>query len=555
MDFTNIYDSWVNSEVVDKKTKVELLVLSKEEIESRFSSNLKFGTSGLRGIMGAGTNMINIYTLNHAAYAVGTYINKRFNKPVIALAYDTRHNSKEYAESCALVLNKLGIKTYIFDSYAPTPLLVGCIRYINAHAGIVITSSHNPKEYNGFKVYYNDGGGIVPPHDELVEYEMTRKEILSVEKMDMDDAVNNGLFNYFDSEYIDMFVNDMNEGVINKPIVKKHAPDVKIIYSALHGTGYKLANRVLSENGFNLISVREQQEADPDFKTAPYPNPEVLSTFDLAVKLASNFNPDIICASDPDSDRLGVMCKDKTGEYKLLNGNLVGSIFLEYILSNRKEIMNDDYFCRSIVTTRLTDRICLNYNIKCIKVLTGCKWIAERIENSRRLDSYVFGFEESIGYLIGTKIRDKNAISALLLMAEIVAVLKSKGMTLQNYIDSIYEKYGYFIENTVSIELKDDKMLDEIMSYIRSSKFTEFGELKVVSRVDYLKDHTNLYESNVIEFNLDKDMFVTIRPSGTEPKLKLYFSVTSNNEKESEYLLKKLKKDVIDKFKLKDYIK
>ncbi|MFV0274755.1 MAG: phospho-sugar mutase [Bacilli bacterium] len=548
MKYRNTYYEWLDSEFIDEESKKELnALIDEDEIENRFYKDLEFGTAGLRGLMGIGSNRMNVYTVKKATLGLGNYLNKIYDNPSVVIAYDTRFNSREFAKVTALVLNNIGIKTYIFKEETGTPILAYAINNLKASCGIVITSSHNPKEYNGYKVYLDDGGQIVFPHDDLIMDEIKEINVLSdIKMMDEQSSKIKGLYNTVPEGVTNMFINETS-AITLKNIDLDAKKDVNILYTSLHGTGIHTMKQIFKIAGYtNFNTVKKQENFDPNFTTAPYPNPEEIDTFKYALDVAKTENPDIILATDPDSDRLGIMTKNSKGEYELLSGNIVGAIFAEYILSNNFNYTNRDFVVKSIVSTRLINQICDEYDVNCMNVLTGCKWIADKIENNYTGGNFIFGFEESIGYMVDPYVRDKNGFSAAVLIAEIVTDLKLNNKTLYDYIEEIYEKYGYFYEKTHSIYFKGVTGIDKInsiMDSVANNKIKKFKRFVIESISNYntktnislrskrIKD-LDIPSSNVIEFNFTNGSWFIIRPSGTEPKIKLYFGVNGKNMKQ-----------------------
>ena len=527
------YNYWLNSEFISDDDKKILEDMTDEEIEEAFNNDLEFGTAGIRGIMGVGTGRINTYNIGKVTLGLANYLNKHFAKPSVVIGYDTRHNSREFAFRTALVLNHEGIKTYIFKDITSTPEVSYAVRYLKTTSGIVITSSHNAKIYNGYKVYNSTGGQIVHPEDDLIIKEINNITDYNIIK---EAPLNNPLFNYLDDS-IDKDFNRENEKVIiNHELIKNYSNKLKITYTSFHGTGIRVVPFILEKYGIRYNLVNEQCKIDPNFTYAPEPNPEYEFNYDLAKKYAKEIDSDIILASDPDSDRMGVLYKDND-EYKMLTGNQIGSIFAYYLLDNTKVVKNN-YIVRSIVSTNLVDRIADYYNAKVKEVLTGCKNIAKVREEDK--DNYLFGFEESLGYMFNIDINDKNTFSASIFLIEILCYLKSRNMTIGEYLEEIYKKFGYNITKTLSITY-DGSDAKDIMDRMRTEKMFHEEE-----KIDYLKKEDDL-KTNGIKFIMNEDEYFIVRPSGTEPKIKLYFIVNNKNKSMAQARLNDLINLVIDK--------
>ena len=544
MDYKKIYKRWLESTTVDEETKVEITSLSDKEIEERFYCNLEFGTGGLRGVMAAGTNRMNIYTVRLATQGLANEIldcNGAKEKGVV-IAFDSRNNSKLFAKETAKVLCANGIKTYLFESLRPTPELSFAVRYLGCARGVVITASHNPKEYNGYKVYGEDGAQIEP--------ETAKKIIGYINKTDIFDDIKLCT----DREPI-VIGEDVDKAYIKA--VKKQSfginipDDFKIVYTPLHGSGNILVRRVLDEIGVNnVFVVPEQEMPDGDFPTVKSPNPENSEAFTLAIEYARKQNADIIFGTDPDSDRIGVVVRNADGEYVVLNGNQTGTILCEYILRNMKEkgiIPTDAKVVKTIVTTEMVKTVSDDFEIELVDVLTGFKFIGEQIkllEDKGCPENFIFGLEESYGYLKGTYARDKDAVVAAMLVAEVAAECKTKGITLYERLIELYEKYGFYIECLETKTLKGidgRKQIDAIMNKFRTEKLPF-----VVNEVkDYSRGIDGLPKSDVLKFFLENDGWFAVRPSGTEPKIKFYFGIRGNSAEESKKILMKLKESVL----------
>ena len=553
-----LYEVWLNSPIFDEQTKKELQELkeNEQEIKERFYKNLEFGTGGLRGVIGAGINRMNIYTVRRSSFGIAKYILKNpiEGKEGVVIAHDSRRFSREFAIESALVFAACGIKAYIFDSLRSTPLLSFSILQLNCIAGAIITASHNPKEYNGYKAYWAHGGQITPPQDyEIISEINNITDFAEIKTMDYNDAIQKGLLTILGSEidkaYLDAISTESSH--LNGKI-----DGLKIVYTPLNGAGAIPVVNALKNLGFSEVyPVKEQFEPDENFTTAPYPNPEEVSTFDYALKLAKEKEADIIIATDPDADRTGVMVKDGNGEYQLLSGNQVGALFAEYNLSSLKEknqLPANAAIISTIVSTRLTKEITKAYNVAYFDVLTGFKYIGEKISNWKINGEYSFicGFEESIGFLNGKYARDKDGIAAAALICEIAAINKQKGKSLLDALEDLYKKYGYFKEGVRSITLKGIEgaaQISEIMQNLRNNKPSTIGEHKIAQIKDYdLPETTGLPKSNVLYFELENNAWFCIRPSGTEPKIKIYFGVSASSSAEATKKLETLANEVMD---------
>lgn len=568
MEYLNEYKKWCTSDVFDEKTKKELLNIkdNKKEIEDRFYKELEFGTAGLRGIIGAGTNRMNIYTVGKATQGLANYIKKKNGEERgVAIAFDSRHMSKEFSEEAALILNANGIKTYLFDSLRPVPELSFAVRQLNCIAGIMITASHNPPKYNGYKVYWEDGAQIVPPTDkEIIDEVKAIEDYKEINKISKIEAKNRNLYNVIGKEIDENYMKALEKLVLNPEIIKKQK-DLKIVYTPLHGTGNIPVKTILNKLGFeNVYIVKEEENPNGDFPTVDYPNPEDPKAFKLALELARKKDADIVLATDPDADRLGIYAKDsKTGEYKSFTGNMSGLLIAEYELSQKKErnnIPENGILIKTIVSSNLADAIAKKYNIEQKEVLTGFKYIGEQIKifEETNKNTYLFGFEESYGCLIGTHARDKDGIAAVMALCEAAAYYKEKGFTLWDQMINIYEEYGYYKEDLLSITLEGIEgasRIKEIMENLRNNIPSKIGEYKVKKFRDYKsekiinmetkeEEKTGLPISNVLYFDLENDFWVCVRPSGTEPKIKFYVGVKGNNIEDAEAKVKKLKEDL-----------
>ena len=551
------YNEWLNDDCFDDETKKELYSIrdNEEEIKDRFYKELEFGTAGLRGVIGAGTNRMNKYTVGRATQGLANFINKmKIENPSVVISYDSRHMSKEFSEIAALVLNANGIKVNLFDNLRPVPELSFSVRYLNATAGIMITASHNPPEYNGYKVYWSDGAQIVPPIDKgIIDEVLSIKDFSLIKTLNKNEAIEAGLLNYVGEEIDDAFINALKSSCLNPEIIKKEAKNVKIVYTPLHGAGNLPVQRILKELGFeNVYVVPEQEKPDGDFPTVSYPNPEDPKAFELALKLAKEVDADVVLATDPDADRLGVFSKMSNGEYVSYTGNMSALLICEYELSQKKEkgiLPNNGAIITTVVSSELTKAIAENYGAKVFETLTGFKWIGEKIRKFEEENSYkyLFGFEESYGCLIAPHARDKDGISAVMALCEATAFYKNKGWSLWEQMIKIYEKYGYYREGQVSIVLKGADGAEEIknkMAKMRSNPPTELAGLNVLEVRDYQEhvikkadgevSETDLPTSNVLYYELLNNSWCCVRPSGTEPKIKFYMGVKGSTMQDAE---------------------
>ena len=567
MDYKEIYESWLANPYFDEETKAELKAIADDdnEIKERFYQELEFGTAGLRGVIGAGTNRMNIYTVRKATQGLANYIIKAGKQSQgVAIAYDSRHMSPEFADEAALCLAANGIKAYVFESLRPTPELSYAVRELKCVAGSNVTASHNPPEYNGYKVYWEDGAQITPPHDTGIMDEVKAvTDYNTVKTMSKDDAVKQGLYQQIGKDIDDKYIEELKKQVIHWDSIKEMGDKLKIVYTPLHGTGNIPARRVLDELGFkNVYVVPEQELPDGDFPTVSYPNPEAAEAFELALKLAKEKDADLVLATDPDADRLGVYVKDtKSGEYITLTGNMSGCLLADYEISQIKEtkgLPEDGKLIKTIVTSNLADEIAKYYGVDLIEVLTGFKYIGQQILNFETTGkgTYLFGFEESYGCLIGTHARDKDAIVATMALCEAAAYYKTKNMTLWDAMIAMYERYGYCKDGVKAVTMKGIEGLakiQEIMSDLRKNPPKEINGHKVLSFRDYQADTitdlatgevkpTGLPKSNVLYFDMEDNVWMCVRPSGTEPKIKFYYGVVGTSledaDKKSEQMAK-----------------
>ena len=571
MDYKEVYEQWIANPYFDEATKEELKSIAEDEneIKERFYMDLEFGTAGLRGIIGAGTNRMNIYVVRRATQGLANYIAKVDKKSQgVAIAYDSRHMSPEFAQEAALCLAANGIKAYIFETLRPTPELSFAVRHLGCVAGINVTASHNPPEYNGYKVYWEDGAQITPPHDSGIMGEVKAiSDWNTVKTMDKAEAEKAGLFEVIGKEVDDAYMAELKKQVIHMDAIQAEGKNLKIVYTPLHGTGNIPARRILKELGFeNVYVVKEQELPDGDFPTVSYPNPEAAEAFELGLKLAKEVDADLVLATDPDADRLGVRVKDKNGEYHDLTGNMSGCLLANYEISQRKAVNgslpDDGALIKTIVTTNLADAIAKGYGVKLIEVLTGFKFIGQQIlgfEKSGK-GSYLFGFEESYGCLIGTYARDKDAIVATMALCEAAAYYKTQGKTLWDAMIEMYEQFGYYKDDIKAVTMKGIEGLQkiqDIMNSLRQNPPAEFAGHKVVAVRDYKADTiknletgevtpTGLPNSNVLYYELTNDAWVCVRPSGTEPKVKFYYGVKGTSLADADEKSAVMGKAVLD---------
>ena len=570
MEYRESYEEWLRNPYFDEATKEELRSIGDDdnEIKERFYRELEFGTAGLRGVIGAGTNRMNIYTVRKATQGLANYIIKNNGQEKgVAIAYDSRRMSPEFADEAARCLAANGIKAYIFESLRPTPELSYAVRRLGCIAGINITASHNPPEYNGYKVYWEDGAQITPPHDKGIMDEVKAvTDYNTVKTMDREEAKTAGLYEVIGEEVDDGYIAELKKQVIHQDSINAVGRDLKIVYSPLHGTGNIPARRILKELGFtNVYVVKEQELPDGEFPTVSYPNPEAKEAFDLGLKLAKEVDADLILATDPDADRLGVYVKDTaSGEYKVLTGNMSGCLLADYEIGQRKALYglpDDGFLIKTIVTSNLADAIAKGYDIGLIEVLTGFKYIGQQILKFETTGkgTYLFGFEESYGCLIGTHARDKDAIVATMALCEAAAYYRTQGKTLWDAMLDMYERYGYYKDDIQSITLKGIEGLQkiqQIMDTLRKNPPAEIGGYTVLKARDYQADtikdtvtgevtKTGLPSSNVLYYDLSDDAWVCVRPSGTEPKVKFYYGIKGDSLADAEEKSAKLGEEVL----------
>ena len=568
-EYVKRYEEWCTNPYFDAETQAELKAIADNdgEIKERFYKDLEFGTAGLRGVIGAGTNRMNIYTVRKATQGLANYIIKAGAKERgVAIAYDSRRMSPEFADEAALCLAANGIKAYVFESLRPTPELSYAVRKLHTIAGINITASHNPPEYNGYKVYWEDGAQITPPHDKgIMDEVLAVTDYTTMKTMGLEEAKAAGLYEVIGQAIDDAYISRLKEQVLHQDAIDAVGKDLKIVYSPLHGTGNIPARRVLKELGFeNVYVVKEQELPDGEFPTVSYPNPEAEEAFELGLKLAKEVDADLVLATDPDADRLGVRVKDKDGVYHTLTGNMSGCLLADYEIGQKKALKGlpeDGYLIKTIVTSNLADAIAKGYNVGLIEVLTGFKYIGQQIlgfETSGK-GEYLFGFEESYGCLIGTHARDKDAIVATMALCEAAAYYKTKDMTLWDAMVAMYEKYGYYKDDIKSITMKGIEGLEKIQNILqtlRNNPPAEIGAYKVQKARDYQADTikdlatgevtpTGLPKSNVLYYELNDDAWVCVRPSGTEPKVKFYYGIKGTSLEDADSKSEELGKAVL----------
>ena len=527
------YIGYEKNDIFSSEVKELLKIEDFDELNDRFFKGLDFGTGGIRGVIGGGYNRINPYIIQKTTQGLANYINKAVDKGSVAVAYDSRRYSDLFAKEAALVLCANNIKVYLFTSLRPTPELSFAVRELGTTAGIVLTASHNPAEYNGYKVSWSDGGQIVTPHDKLI-IEEVKNAGSTIKIMDEKEALDKGLLKYIDSEIDEPYMNMVDNCFLRKELIKEKGKDLKIVYTPLHGAGRIPVENALSRVGINVLTVPQQAEPDGNFPTVEFPNPEEASAMKMAIDLAKKEKADLVMGTDPDSDRIGIAVPDGD-EYVLINGNQLGSMLAYYILSSLEESVSipvNGALIKTIVTTELQRKIGKSFGVKVYDVLTGFKWIAKLIADFENTgEKYIFGGEESYGFLVSDKVRDKDAVSAAALTAEMALFNLSKGRSVLEYLDSIYEKYGYYKEDLISKTFKGEKglkIMSTLMDNLRNSSPSSLGSIKVAGVKDYNKgiesEGLTLPFSNVLQFTLEEGSIVTVRPSGTEPKIKFYIS-------------------------------
>ena len=570
MGYKEEYKIWCSDPLFDEETKAELAAIAdnEAEIEDRFYKELEFGTGGLRGVIGAGTNRMNVYTVRKATQGLANYILKAGTEKMgVAISYDSRRMSPEFADVTALCLAANGIKAYVYDALRPTPMLSYAVRELGCTAGVMITASHNPPEYNGYKAYWADGAQMTSPRDtDVIDEVKAVASFADAKTMDKDEAIAKGLYQVIGKELDDKYMEELKKLIIHPEIIKQVSEDIKIVYTPFNGTGNVPVRRILNELGFkNVYVVPEQEMPDPNFTTLEYPNPEDAKAFTLALKLAKEKDADIVLATDPDADRLGIYAKDAaTGEYVAFTGNMSGMLIAEYILRERKAnntLPDNAALVTTIVTTNLTQPITEDYGVKLIEVLTGFKYIGEQIKwfEENNTYKYVFGLEESYGCLAGTHARDKDAVVAVMCLCEVAAWCKANGITVWDQMINIYKKYGYYMEGIHTVTLKGidgAEQIKNLMENVRNNPPKKFGNLDVIQFRDYAKDvivnnetgkttTTGLPKSNVLYFDLSNNSWCCVRPSGTEPKIKFYMGIKGESLEDAKAKLEELKAEVI----------
>ena len=566
MNYLEEYKKWCESPEFDEETKKELLAIKddEKEIEDRFYKELEFGTAGLRGVIGAGTNRMNKYTVGKATQGLANYILEQGTQDKgVAISYDSRKMSKEFSTQTALILNANGIKTYLFENLRPVPELSFAVRNLGCTAGVMITESHNPPKYNGYKVYWDDGSQIVSPRDkDIIAKVRAVENYAEIKETTREEAEKQGLFNIVDTSMDDKYLSVLKSKILNPEIVKEQGKDIKVVYTPLHGTGNTVAERLLNEIGLkNVYVVPEQKDPDGNFPTVSYPNPEDKKAFKLALELGEKVDADVVLATDPDADRLGIFAKDaKTGKYMEYTGNMSALLIAEYRIEQMKEkgiLPANGIFITTVVSSELAKAIAKNYNLECIEVLTGFKNIGAVMKKAEenKDKTYVFGFEESYGCLIGDYARDKDGIAAVMALCEAACYYRAHGKTLWDAMEDIYKKYGYYKETQVSIVMEGAEgaeKIKEMMTNMRNTPVEKIGNSKVLVFKDIEKDivkdmqtgeisKTGLPKSNVLYYALENDSWCCVRPSGTEPKIKLYMGVKGTSDEDAANKLEELK--------------
>lgn len=568
LTWKSTYDHWNGFTNLDKGLREQLNNMSSDaqQLEDAFYKNLSFGTGGMRGVLGPGTNRMNIYTVRKAVKGLAEFLiqqNQEAKSKGVVVAYDCRHMSKEFALETAKVLGYHGIHTYIYESLRPTPYLSFAVRYLKASAGVMITASHNPPEYNGFKVYNEDGGQMPPKDaDDIISYVNQVKDELDVQVLDQTKLEDENLVSFIGDEVDQAYLKQLKTIVKNEEAIRDHAKDVRIVFTPLHGTSYKPVMDGLKQLGFQRVSIVEDQaDPDPEFSTVESPNPEEHQAFEHAIQLGKEKDADLLIGTDPDADRLGVAVKDENGEYIVLSGNQLGSLMMDYVLSQTKPLPKDAQVIKTIVTSEMGRAIADHYNVSMLETLTGFKFIGEKMLQFDKEENgtFLFGYEESYGYLIGDFVRDKDAVQAAVLACEMAAYWRSKGKTLYEALHYLYDRHGYYIEGLESMTLKGkdgSEKINKIMEHFRSLNTKKFGPFAIHAMEDYQSSIRTEYPSkktspiklpdaNVIKFHLEQDSWCCLRPSGTEPKIKFYFGVKSDSKETSEERLEQLKADVV----------
>ena len=567
MNYKEKYNIWLNSDIINEETKNELRSITDEkDIEDRFYQDLDFGTGGLRGVIGAGSNRMNVYTVAQATQGFADYLNKSFDKPSVAIAYDSRNMSKEFAKSAALTLCANNIKVYLYESLRPTPVLSFAVRELKCTGGIVITASHNPKIYNGYKVYDEFGGQVTDEKANIIiQCVKAVDDFSKIKSIEESEALEKNLLEYVGEALDKVYYEKVEALTIRKDLVKESAKELKVIYTPIHGSGNVPVRAVLKDLGYNVDVVKEQEAPDGNFPTASYPNPENPDVFKLALKMAETEAPDLIFGTDPDCDRIGLVVKEASGEYKVLTGNQTGLLLTHYVLSSLKEtgkLPKNGVVIKTIVTTEGARKIAEDFGVELMDVLTGFKYIGEKIREFEDAGdkSYLFGFEESYGYLAGTFVRDKDAVIASMLACEMALYYKKQGKSLYDALIELYEKYGFFKENLVSIELKGKEGQEKIgtcIEALRTEKLNAVGDVKVATRLDYKlsieedvkggsEKTINLPKSNVLKYILEDDSYFVVRPSGTEPKMKIYLAIKGSSLEDAERQIANFKEKVME---------
>ena len=569
MEYLKKYEEWLNNPFFDAETKEELESIkgNDSEIKDRFYKDLEFGTAGLRGVVGIGTNRMNKYTVGKATQGLANYIIKNNGQSRgVAIAYDSRHMSTEFSTLAALILNANGIKTYLFESLRPTPELSFAVRELGCISGIVVTASHNPPKYNGYKVYWEDGAQISNPIDDEITEEVNKvTDFSTIKHISKEEAINKGLHIIIGKEIDDRFIEEIKKNCLHLEAVKEVADDLKIVYTPLHGTGSKLASRVFEEIGLkNVYIVEEQKEPNGDFPTVDYPNPEDPRAFKLALELAKKVDADLVIANDPDADRIGLHVKDKaTGEYIIFNGNMIGLTIAEYLITENRakgKLKPNTALIKTIVSSNMTDQICKQNGVKLFETLTGFKNIAAVMKKMEEENTYtsIMGYEESFGCLIGDHARDKDGITAAMILAEAAAFYKTKGMTLWDKMQEMYKKYGYYQEKQISLILEGAEGAEKIkqmMDNLRSNPPLKLGEYEIIGIKDVkLSTYKNvktgeitsldLPKSNVLYYEMPNDFWCAVRPSGTEPKIKFYIGVKGESQEDAKKHLEMLERGI-----------
>lgn len=568
MDYKEKYNTWINSNIIDEETKNELRnITDDKEIEDRFYQDLDFGTGGLRGVIGAGSNRMNVYTVAQATQGFANYLNDSFKEPSVAIAYDSRNMSKEFAKAAALTLCANNVKVFLYESLRPTPVLSYTVRELKCSGGIVVTASHNPKIYNGYKVYDEFGGQVTDEKANIIiDCVKAVDDFSKIKNIDEEEALEKGLLTYIGEDVDKLYYERVKGLTIRTDLVKEKAEKLNVIYTPIHGSGNVPVRSVLEQLGYSSVKVVKEQEApDGNFPTASYPNPENPDVFELAVKMAQTEDADIIFGTDPDCDRIGLVVKDSVGEYKVLTGNQTGLLLTHYVLSSLKEtnkLPQNGVVIKTIVTTEGARSIAEDFDIELMDVLTGFKYIGEKIREFEDAGNktYLFGFEESYGYLAGNFVRDKDAVIASMLVCEMCLYYKEQGKSLYDALIELYEKYGYFKEDLVSLELKGKEGQEKIAACIeglRNDPLNEVSGVKIVTRLDYklsieentvsnTKTNIDLPKSNVLKYILEDGSYFVVRPSGTEPKMKVYLAVKSSSLENAEKDITEFKEKVME---------